>query len=164
MADTREDQEKLYGTARYWQREIDQASEFEKDWRDRGIRVVERYRDERDTGVVGPLTHRFNILWANTETLKGALFARMAQPDVRRRFNDGDTSARQVAIALERALLYGLDVYDSELPIRAAPGKPQPKAGRCNVASAAAPIYTRRACRAWVRSCGRSAAELDAGA
>jgi len=120
MADTREDQEKLYGTARYWQREIDQASEFEKDWRDRGIRVVERYRDERDTGVVGPLTHRFNILWANTETLKGALFARMAQPDVRRRFNDGDASARQVAIALERALLYGLDVYDSETPIRAA--------------------------------------------
>ena len=120
MADTREDQEKLYGTARYWQREIDQASEFEKDWRDRGIRVVERYRDERDTGVVGPLTHRFNILWANTETLKGALFARMAQPDVRRRFNDGDTAARQVAIALERALLYGLDVYDSETPVRAA--------------------------------------------
>ena len=120
MADTREDQEKLYGTARYWQLEIDQASEFEKDWRDRGIRVVERYRDERDTGSVGPLTHRFNILWANTETLKGALFARMAQPDVRRRFNDGDASARQVAIALERALLYGLDVYDSETPIRAA--------------------------------------------
>ena len=120
MAETQAEQEKLYGTALYWQREIDQASEFEKDWRDRGIRVVERYRDERDTGVVGPLTHRFNILWANTETLKGALFARMAQPDVRRRFNDGDASARQVAIALERALLYGLDVYDSELPIRAA--------------------------------------------
>ena len=120
MAETREDQEKLYGTALYWQREIDQASEFERDWRERGIRVVERYRDERDTGVVGPLTHRFNILWANTETLKGALFARMAQPDVRRRFHDGDVAAREVAIALERALLYGIDVYDSELPIRAA--------------------------------------------
>jgi hypothetical protein len=120
MADTQAEQEKLYGPALYWQREIDQASEFEKDWRDRGIRVVERYRDERDTGVVGPLTHRFNILWANTETLKGALFARMAQPDVRRRFHDGDVAAREVAIALERALLYGLDVYDSETPIRAA--------------------------------------------
>ena len=45
MAETREDQEKLYGTALYWQREIDQASEFERDWRERGIRVVERYRD-----------------------------------------------------------------------------------------------------------------------
>jgi hypothetical protein len=120
MAETQAEQEKLYGPALYWQREIDQASEFEKDWRDRGIRVVERYRDERDTGVVGPLTHRFNILWANTETLKGALFARMAQPDVRRRFHDGDVAAREVAIALERALLYGLDVYDSETPIRAA--------------------------------------------
>jgi hypothetical protein len=120
MADTREDQEKLYGTALYWQRELDQASEFERDWRERGIRVVERYRDERDTGVVGPLTHRFNILWSNTETMKSALFAKMAQPDVRRRFNDGDAAAREVAIALERALLYGLDVYDSEVPIRAA--------------------------------------------
>ena len=120
MAETQAEQEKLYGTALYWQRELDQASEFERDWRERGIRVVERYRDERDTGVVGPLTHRFNILWANTETLKGALFARMAQPDVRRRFHDGDAAARQVAIALERALHYGIDVYDSELPIRAA--------------------------------------------
>jgi hypothetical protein len=120
MAETQAEQEKLYGPALYWQREIDQASEFERDWRERGIRVVERYRDERDTGVVGPLTHRFNILWANTETLKGALFARMAQPDVRRRFHDGDVAAREVAIALERALLYGIDVYDSETPIRAA--------------------------------------------
>ena len=120
MADTQAEQEKLYGLSLYWQREIDQASEFERDWRERGIRVVERYRDERDTGVVGPLTHRFNILWSNTETMKSALFAKMAQPDVRRRFNDGDAAAREVAIALERALLYGLDVYDSEVPIRAA--------------------------------------------
>ena len=120
MAETRDEQEKLYGTALYWQRELDQASDFERDWRERGIRVVERYRDERDTGVIGPLTHRFNILWSNTETMKGALFAKMAQPDVRRRFNDGDTAAREVAIALERALLYGMDVYDSEMPIRAA--------------------------------------------
>jgi hypothetical protein len=121
MADsTQAEQEKLYGTARYWQREIDQASDFERDWRDRGIRVVERYRDERDTGLSGPLSHRFNILWSNTETLKGALFARMAQPDVRRRFSGGDAAARQVAIALERALLYEMDTYDSALPVRAA--------------------------------------------
>ena len=120
MPETQEEQEKLYGTALYWQREIDQASEFERDWRERGIRTVERYRDERDTGAVGPLTHRVNILYSNTETLKGALFARMALPDVRRRFSDGDTAAREVAIVLERALLYGIDVYDSELPIRAA--------------------------------------------
>ena len=120
MADTQDEKEKLYGTARYWQRELDEAGEFEKEWRERGTRVVERYRDERETGMTGPLSHRFNILWSNTETLKGALFAKMALPDVRRRFNDGDASARQVAIVLERALLYGLDVYDSEQPIRAA--------------------------------------------
>ena len=69
MPETQEEQEKLYGTALYWQREIDQASEFERDWRERGIRTVERYRDERDTGAVGPLSHRVNILYSNTETL-----------------------------------------------------------------------------------------------
>ena len=81
--DTRAEQEKLLGPSRYWQNELEQASQFERDWRERGNRVVERYRDERGGGSgIGPITSRFNILWANTETLKGALFARMAKPDV----------------------------------------------------------------------------------
>mgnify|MGYP002530451593 CR=1 FL=1 len=74
------------------------------------------------SGVIGPLSNRFNILWANTETLKGTLFARMAQPDVRRRFADPNPAGRQVAIVLERALSYGLDVYDSARPLAAALG------------------------------------------
>jgi hypothetical protein len=120
MADTRQEQEKLYGKALYWQREIDQADDYERDWRERGTRVVERYRDERGTGVGAAINNRFNILWANTETLRGALFARMAHPDVRRRFSDPNPAARQVAIALERALLYEMDVYDASLPVSAA--------------------------------------------
>ena len=120
MADTRQEQEKLYGKALYWQREIDQADDYERDWRERGNRVVERYRDERGTGVSAAVNNRFNILWANTETLRGALFARMAHPDVRRRFSDPNPAARQVAIALERALLYEMDVYDASLPVSAA--------------------------------------------
>ena len=121
MKDTRADQEKRLGPALFWQNELDQADQFERDWRERGMRVVERYRDERGgSGVIGPLSNRFNILWANTETLKGALFARMAQPDVRRRFADPNPAGRQVAIVLERALSYGLDVYDSARPLAAA--------------------------------------------
>ena len=103
--DTRAEQEKLLGPSRYWQNELQQASQFERDWRERGDRVVERYRDERGgNAVIGPVASRFNILWANTETLKGALFARMAKPDVQRRFPDPNPAARQVAILLERVL------------------------------------------------------------
>ena len=119
--DTRAEQEKLLGPALYWQGELDKASEFERDWRERSMRVVERYRDERgSSGIRSPLSNRFNILWANTETLKGALFARMAQPDVRRRFPDPNPAARQVAILIERTLSYDLDIYDSARPLMAA--------------------------------------------
>jgi hypothetical protein len=118
--DTRAEQEKLLGPTRYWQGELDKASQFERDWRERSMRVVERYRDERGSGTRGPLSSRFNILWANTETLKGALFARMAQPDVRRRFPDPNPAARQVAILIERTLSYDLDIYDSARPLMAA--------------------------------------------
>ena len=119
--DTRAEQEKLLGPSRYWQNELEQASQFERDWRERGNRVVERYRDERGgNAVIGPIASRFNILWANTETLKGALFARMAKPDVRRRFPDPNPAARQVAILLERTLSYDLDTYDASRPLRSA--------------------------------------------
>jgi len=119
--DTRAEQEKLLGPSRYWQNELEQASQFERDWRERGNRVVERYRDERGgNAVLGPMSSAFNILWANTETLKGALFARMAKPDVQRRFPDPNPAARQVAILLERTLSYDLDTYDASRPLQSA--------------------------------------------
>ena len=118
MKDTQQDREKVLGLARYWQNELEQADQFERDWRERGMRVVERDRDEREgRALIGPSNSRYNILWANTETLKGALFARMAEPDVRRRFPDPNPAARQVAILLERALSYGIDVYDASRPL-----------------------------------------------
>ena len=121
MKDTQQDQEKLLGPALYWQNELEKADQFARDWRERGMRVVERYRDEREgRALIGPSNTRFNILWANTETLKGALLARMAEPDVRRRFPDPNPAAREVAILLERALSYGLDVYDGITPMKAA--------------------------------------------
>ena len=48
MKDTQQDREKVLGLARYWQNELEQADQFERDWRERGMRVVERYRDERE--------------------------------------------------------------------------------------------------------------------
>ena len=121
MKDTQQDQEKLLGPAMYWQNELEKADLFERDWRERGMRVVERYRDEREgRALIGPSNSRFNILWANTETLKGAMLARMAEPDVRRRFPDVNPAGRQVAILLERALSYGLDVYDGITPMKSA--------------------------------------------
>ena len=121
MAETRNETVKLQGTAQYWQMELDSSDQSEKDWRERGRAVVARYRDERETdGYNASLTKQFNILWSNTETMKGALFARMPKADVRRRYNDNNPITRQVAIVLERALQYGNEVYSADKPIKAA--------------------------------------------
>lgn len=121
MAETRDETVKLQGTAQYWQMELDSSDQSEKDWRERGRAVVARYRDERETdGYNASLTKQFNILWSNTETMKGALFARMPKADVRRRYNDNNPITRQTAIVLERALQYGNEVYSADKPIKAA--------------------------------------------
>ena len=66
------------------------------------------------------LYKQFNILWSNTETMKGALFARMPKADIRRRYNDNNPITRQTAIVLERALQYGNEIYSADKPIKAA--------------------------------------------
>ena len=121
MAETRKEMEVVQGTAQYWQMELESADQTEKDWRDRGRAVVARYRDERNADSFGAgLYKQFNILWSNTETMKGALFARMPKADVRRRYNDNNPITRQTAIVLERALQYGNEVYSADKPIKAA--------------------------------------------
>ena len=63
---------------------------------------------------------KFNILWANTETLKGALFAKMAKPDVRRRFPDNNPVTKDIARVFERTLADANDVYNANKPIESA--------------------------------------------
>lgn len=83
----REDVEDQYkGKARYWHMELALADKEEKDWRDQGMKVVLKYRDQRGGTKSNRGSHRFNILWSNTELLKPALYSKTPEPIVRRRF------------------------------------------------------------------------------
>jgi hypothetical protein len=119
--ETRSKLELEQGTAQYWHIELNNADKTEEDWRRRGRKVIERYRDERNVDTYGMGSEKkFNILWANTETLKGALFAKMAKPDVRRRFPDNNPVTKDIARVLERTLAYANDVYNANKPIESA--------------------------------------------
>ena len=68
--ETRKEQENLYGSALYWQKELDAASNYERDWRERGNIIIDRYRDEREGySITGALSRKFNILWSNKADL-----------------------------------------------------------------------------------------------
>jgi hypothetical protein len=110
-ADTEKLKQQNADLAGKWLKEISRRRSNEKTWRAQGKKVVNRYRDERDNDVADGIA-RFNILWANVEVLKPAIFARMPIPDVRRRYLTKDPVARTAAMILERALSYSMEQYD----------------------------------------------------
>ena len=94
-----------------WKSEIEiaEGEEFKK-WISRGEDIIKRYRDEETR-----TDQRFNILLANTETLKPAVFGQPPTADVRRRITDPrfkDPAAREAAVVLERSLSHAMDDYD----------------------------------------------------
>jgi hypothetical protein len=82
-----------------------------KPWETRVDKILKRYRDEKRTDSSDTQSSRFNILWANVQTLVPATFARLPQPDVSRRFSDRDPVGRVAAMILERALDFEVQHY-----------------------------------------------------
>ena len=83
--------------------------EFNK-WEKRVEKIIRRYRDDPQNSR-GYNLAKFNILWSNVQTAMPAVFSRLPQPDVSRRFKDNDPVGRVAALILERALDYELDHY-----------------------------------------------------
>ncbi len=93
---------------RFWLQQLRLAEREDRQWIKRGRKIVKRYRDER--ALTGKQGARFNILWANVETLKPILYGRTPKPDVERRHKNNDATARVGAEILERALAYEDDL------------------------------------------------------
>lgn len=84
-----------------------------KDWRGRSQKITKRYRDEgKQITEQLSSTARMNILWANVQTLRPAMFSSLPKPDVYRRWRDNDPVGRVAALVLERALEYEVEQYD----------------------------------------------------
>lgn len=90
-----------------WINAVQLAEKHEEKWREAAEKVVKRYRMEEDRKHKG-----FPILYANTETMIPAIYNSPPVPDVRRRFNDADETAKTAAQALERAISHSCDEYD----------------------------------------------------
>jgi len=94
-----------------WLRELSLSSTHEEKWRKRAKKVIDRYRDEA-SNEEDSRKSRFNILFSNTEVLRGVIYQKSPIPDVRRRFLDRDQVGREAAQVLQRALAYCADAYD----------------------------------------------------
>ena len=84
-------------------------NEFSK-WQARVKKLVKRYRDDT-RGAGGNETAKFNILWSNVQTLVPAVYAKLPQADVQRRFGDNDPVGRVAARLIERAIDFEIEHY-----------------------------------------------------
>lgn len=139
-----------------WTREIKLADQHEKDWRDRAEKIVKLYRDDRPSGSDSETATRFNILFANTEITKSAVYQQAPTPDVRRRFLDKDDVGRTAATVMQRAISACLDQpsYDFHEQIKLAvhdmvlPGRGQVKVRYIPTTDAAGQVvYEEVACQ-----------------
>src|ERR1700679_608943 len=95
------------------QKYLDIVSAYEtefKKWEGRVTKILKRYRDDTRSAS-GNETAKYNILWANVQTLKPAVYAHMPKADVSRRFVDNDPIGRVAALLLERVLDYEIEHY-----------------------------------------------------
>lgn len=91
---------------RRWLLELKLADKREREWKKVGKTIWKRYK------AAEAKKSAFNILWANTETLRPALYNSPPKPDVRRRFRQSDMLGKAVGELSERALSYCVDAYD----------------------------------------------------
>lgn len=97
------------GSAQKWANSLEFAKREFKDWENRGVKIVKRYRDERESMFT--MEKKYNILWSNIRTLLPAVYAKKPKSQVERRFKDNDPVARCASQILERALQFEIDHY-----------------------------------------------------
>ena len=98
--------------ARRWISELELAEKDQAAWRQRGRRIIQRYREERAEGAAETRPRRFSLLWANIQTLGPAVYARTPTAVVGRRWKDEDPVGRVASEVLERALNFAVDSLD----------------------------------------------------
>lgn len=116
-----------YKLACFWKDQVEGYEQFNQRWFARGNTVLKRYRDERSK-MENEGLRRFNILWANVQIMKPAIYSRQPDPIVDRRFLDKDPIGRLSSVILERTIISQMDhgfhsamnraVYDRLLPGR----------------------------------------------
>lgn len=101
----------------HWQQELERAQRYFKSWHDRCAKIEKIYLDQSDQ--MSAAKRRFPMLWANTAVLQPAVYARVPQPVVERRFKDADPVARIASEIVERNLAYTGEEADLDSIMRA---------------------------------------------
>ncbi|MGO7438904.1 hypothetical protein ACC674_15440 [Rhizobium ruizarguesonis] len=100
----------------HWQQELERGQRYFKSWVDRCTKIEKIYLQQADQQSA---KRRFPMLWANISVLQPAVYARVPQPVVERRFKDSQPVARMASELVERNLAFAADDADLDSLMRA---------------------------------------------
>ena len=94
---------------RRWIDEVTKSAAENKDWIDRGRKILKRYVDDR-SGAIDTLDKKFNLFTTNVGILQSAVYSTIPKVRVERKFKDMDDDvARVAANIMQRAITQDLD-------------------------------------------------------
>ena len=99
------------GLVEIWTKEIENASNYEKKWRDEADANFTVYNNE------GQSEDRYNVFWSNTQTLRPLLFSRLPKTNITQRFLDTSETNRVASEMMERSIDLYLKDSDAETVI-----------------------------------------------
>lgn len=105
-----------------WQGEIERAQRYFNAWIERCKKIEKIYLQQSgDSGTssTNSTKRKFPMLWANISVLQPAVYARVPQPVVERRFKDSQPVARMGSELVERNLTFTADDADLDGVMRA---------------------------------------------
>lgn len=96
--------------AERWLDRIEKREQDCKSWFEDAERVRKRYRNEGESVKQGDTRRgrRFNVIWANVNVMKPALYGKDPKPEVERKHKDKDEIGRLASQILERACLVSI--------------------------------------------------------
>ena len=93
-----------------WKKEIEKCLLFHEKYFEEARKYENIYKDQHNAEY----SNRYNIFYANVETLAPLVYSRLPSPNITRRFKDDNEEAKVASEILERAISYFLETTKAD--------------------------------------------------
>jgi len=100
------------GLVEIWTRELENSNNYEQKWRDEAGKYFNIYKDQYNSDYND--SKRYNVFWANTQTLRPLVFSKLPKPNITQRFLDEDEIAKIASQMMERTISLYMNDADAE--------------------------------------------------
>ena len=93
-----------------WKKELDSCLRYHEKYFAEARKYEDIYKDQHNLDGL----NRYNIFFANTETLAPLVYSKLPSPNITRRYKDDDEASKIASEILERTISYFLEITKAD--------------------------------------------------